>query len=94
MNSLKSSLLNVDSWIKILFIILFWCLLALVGLVISAVVLIQALMVLITGERNIQLLNFAENLSVYLKQIVDYICFVENDKPFPFADFPNDANNF
>jgi len=93
MNSLKDSLLNVDSWIKILFIVLFWFLFTLVGWVVGAVVVIQALIVLTSGERNIQLVNFAENLSIYLKQIVDYICFVENEKPFPFADFPNDANN-
>lgn len=93
MSSLKDSLLNINTWLKILFILLFWCLLAVAGWVVGAVVVVQAVIVLVSGERNIQLVNFAENLSAYVKQIIDYICFVEEDKPFPFADFPNDANN-
>ena len=88
MASIRDSLLSVDTWIKVVFILLFWVLLTLVGWVLGAVVLVQLLMVLFTGERNMQLVEFAENLGQYLKQIVHYICFVDDEKPFPFADFP------
>ena len=88
MASIRDSLLSIDTWIKVVFILLFWVLLTVVGWVLGAVVLVQLLIVLFTGERNMQLVDFGENLGQYLKQIVNYICFVDDEKPFPFSDFP------
>ena len=88
MGSIRDSLLNADTWLKVIFIILFWISLTVVGWVLGAVVIVQLIIVLFTGERNMQLVEFGENLGQYLKQIVDYICFVDDEKPFPFADFP------
>ena len=86
--NIRESVLNVDTWLRALFMVLFWILLTLVGWVLGAVVVVQFVIVLFTGERNMQLVAFGENLGTYLKQIVDFICFVDDDKPFPFSDFP------
>ena len=67
--------------------------LTVVGWVLGAVVFVQLLIVLFTGERNMQLVGFGENLGEYLKQIVDYICFVDDEKPFPFSDFPGGGSS-
>jgi len=91
MGSIRDSLLSADTWLKVVFILLFWVLLSVVGWVLGAVVFVQLLIVLSTGERNMQLVGFGENLGQYLKQIVDYICFVNDEKPFPFSDFPDDG---
>lgn len=93
MGSLRDSFLNVDTWLKGLFIVLFWILLTVVGWVLGAVVVVQFLIVLFTGERNMQLVDFGANLGIYLRQIVDFICFVDDDKPFPFADFPSQSSD-
>ena len=55
MASIRDSLLSIDTWIKVVFILLFWVLLTVVGWVLGAVVLVQLLIVLFTGERNMQL---------------------------------------
>jgi len=86
---IRESLLNVDTWIRLLFIALFWVLLTLAGWIWGAIVVVQFLVVLVTGERNMQLVGFAQSLGTYIKQIVDYTCFVDDEKPFPFADFPD-----
>lgn len=93
MSSMRDSLLSVDTWLKVIFILLFWLLLTVVGWVLGAVVIVQLLIVLFTGERNMQLVEFSENLGEYLKQIVSYICFVDDEKPFPFSDFPGGGSS-
>ena len=87
--NIKESLLNVDTWIRLLFVVLFWVLLGLAGWILGAVIVVQFVIVLATGERNLQLLSFASSLGTYIKQIVDYSCFVDDEKPFPFSDFPD-----
>lgn len=93
MNSLRDSLLNVDTWLRVLFIFLFWMVLTVVGWVLGAVVVVQLLIVLITGEANSKLVEFAGNLGSYLRQIVNFTCFVDDEKPFPFSDFPSNHSS-
>lgn len=90
--SIRDNLLSVDTWLRALYILFFWILLTLVGWVLGAVVVVQFLIVLFTGERNSRLVNFGENLGEYLKQIVEYVCFVDDEKPFPFSDFPDESD--
>jgi hypothetical protein len=90
--SIRDNLLSVDTWLRALYILFFWILLTLVGWVLGAVVVVQFLIVLFTGERNSRLVGFGENLGEYLKQIVEYVCFVDDEKPFPFSDFPDESD--
>lgn len=87
-SDVKNNLLDADTWLRVVFIVLFWFLLTLIGWVLGAVVLVQFVVVLITGERNEQLSGFGTRLGIYLKQIVDFMCFSSDEKPFPFSDFP------
>lgn len=89
MGSMRDSLLSADTWLRVIFILLFWILLTVVGWVLGAVVFVQLIVVLFTGDRNMQLVTFGDDLGQYLKQIVNYICFVDDEKPFPFSDFPS-----
>ncbi|MEQ9023246.1 MAG: DUF4389 domain-containing protein [Pseudomonadales bacterium] len=87
--NIRDNLLNVNTWIRALYIVFFWILLGLVGWILGAVVVVQFFIVLFTGERNKRLVNFGGNLGQYLKQIAEFICFVDDEKPFPFSDFPD-----
>lgn len=86
---LKSNLLNVNIWLRLIFMVLFWVALTPISWVLGAVVLVQFLIVLITGEQNKNLRDLGSNLGTYLKQIVDFLCFKIEDKPYPFSDFPS-----
>ncbi len=89
--SIRDSLLSIDTWVRALYIVLFWILLSLVSWVLGAVVVVQFLIVLFTGERNAQLVKFGVNLGEYLKEIVEFVSFADDEKPFPFSDFPDSS---
>jgi hypothetical protein len=54
-----------------------------------AVVVIQFGFVLITGDRNQKLLDFGASLSKFIYQILQFVTFNSEDKPFPFSDWPS-----
>lgn len=90
--NIRDNLLNVNTWIRALYIVFFWILLGLVGWILGAVVVVQFFIVLFTGERNTRLVGFGDNLGEYLRQIATFICFADDEKPFPFSDFPDSAD--
>ena len=49
---------------------------------------LQFLWVLIRGETNAQLTGFGQSLATYTYQIVLYLTFSSEERPFPFADWP------
>ena len=89
----KDNILNADTWLRFLYLVLFWFLLTVIGWVLGAVVLVQFVIVLITGEKNSQLTSFGAKFGQYLKEVVSFMCFSSDDKPFPFSDFPEDLES-
>ena len=58
--------------------------------VVGAVVVVQFLWVLLTGEANQKLQLFGQALSTYTYQIILYLTFNTEERPFPFdTDWPN-----
>ena len=78
-----------ETWVRALFVILFALIYSVAEIVIFTVVLVQFGFVLITGERNKKLLDFGANLSTFVYQILRYVSFNTDDKPFPFTDWPS-----
>lgn len=89
-SDLRNNLLNADTWLRVIFIVLFWLLLTLIGWVVGAVVVVQFIIVLLTGDKNVRLASFGSRLGTYLKDVVNFICFSSDEKPFPFSDFPEE----
>jgi hypothetical protein len=48
----------------------------------------QFAIVAINGEVNAELKSFCANLSRYLWQLLGYIVFAKDERPFPFTPFP------
>jgi hypothetical protein len=58
-------------------------------LVVSAVVVLQFFCLLFTGETNKRLENLGQALASYTYQIIRYLTFNTEERPFPFdADWP------
>jgi hypothetical protein len=51
----------------------------------------QFLYLLVTGKTVERLLIFGENLSRYFYQIIRYLTFNTEERPFPFSDWPGAA---
>ncbi len=52
------------------------------------VTVIQFVMMLLAGKPNDRLAAFGGNLARYLQQIVCFLTFATETKPFPFSDWP------
>ncbi len=78
-----------ETWIRALYVILFALIYSVTEIVIVAVVVVQFGFVLISGDRNQKLLNFGAGLSKFIYQILQYVTFNSEDKPFPFSGWPS-----
>ena len=72
----------------------FYMLLMIMAFHISATLLLvvalaQFILNLLHDQPNARLQGFGQNLGRYLRQLADYLCYVTEDKPFPFRDWPN-----
>lgn len=76
-------------WIRVLFMAVF--VVASYILLLPLIVIIsiaQALFVLITGKINENLRYFAATLELYVAQIIKFLMYLTELKPFPFSDLP------
>jgi hypothetical protein len=81
-------LLSVDHWLRFVFMVLFAIILGVAGYVISILVIIQFIWALVTGEGNDNLRAFGSSLSQYIYQMLRFLTYNTEEKPFPFADWP------
>ena len=88
--NLKDNLLNTQTWIRLVLILLFWIPRCISIWIVNAVAAAQFLFVLITGRKSDYINNFSLMLGSYLLQIVDYQTFVTDQAPFPLSEFPDD----
>jgi len=84
-DQVKQNLQNTNQWIRILYMVLFWIVLYFSMVVTGVLIFIQVLFALITGEDNKNLRNFSADLTKYINQILLFLTYNEDRKPFPFA---------
>jgi hypothetical protein len=89
---IEKNLKSRATWLRLLFMCIFGLLASLASLVATVVVVLGFLMVLFTGEVNRELRELGQGLASYLFQIVRYLTFNTDDKPFPFGSpWPSEA---
>lgn len=86
---LKDNLRKRQTWLRGLYMVLFVLAFHVAEFVLGAVVLLQFLFTLFTGDTNQRLLQFGENLSEYVYQILRFLTFNTEEMPFPFSDWPD-----
>ncbi len=77
-----------DSGIRLLYMILFALIYSAAEFVLLVVIIVQLGFVLISGERHTRLLALGASLSKFVYQILQFVTFNSEIKPFPFADWP------
>lgn len=89
MDQIVDNLKQPSSWIRVLFMIGFAILLyVVIAPLIFILMIVQALFVLFTGDYNINLKFFGAALAQYVSQILLFISYNSEHRPFPFSDFP------
>jgi len=84
------NLLSGPTWLRGLFMALFLLIYGVAEMLLTAVVLLQFLFALVTGEKNQRLISFGKSLSIFVYQIILYWTYNSEEKPFPFTSWPVD----
>ena len=77
-----------STWLRILFMLVFCVILYVVGVIFFVLTVAQALFALLTGADNDNLRRLGQALTVYVTQILSFISFNTEERPFPFMPFP------
>ncbi|MGD8572549.1 MAG: DUF4389 domain-containing protein [Gammaproteobacteria bacterium] len=85
----KQNIKARETWLRGLHIVIFAVIYSIAEIVLAAVVLFQFLSTLFTARKNDRLLEFGDNLSAFIYQILKYLTFNTDHKPFPFDEWPS-----
>tara|TARA_R110002167_G_scaffold140381_1_gene328198 strand:+ start:833 stop:1249 length:417 start_codon:yes stop_codon:yes gene_type:complete len=85
----KTTLANLDTWKRGLFMVVFTIISGVAKLIVTLVALFQFITLLFKGLTNEEMIPFGQNLSTYLYQITLFLTFKTDDMPFPFRPFPD-----
>ena len=78
-----------ETGIRILLTVLFILILRAIDVVLSVIVLFQLVFALITKRRpGERVTRFANRITTYVVQLLRYLTYQEDQRPFPFSDFP------
>ena len=80
-----------ETWMRGLYMLLFAVIFWVAEVLLLATAVFQFGCVLFTARRNERLLGFGEGLSRWFYEIVAFLTFNTDEKPFPFSDWPGDA---
>jgi hypothetical protein len=90
LNQIVDNLRKPAVWIRIVFMVAFAVVLYLIiAPVILVVIIAQILFVFITGSPNSNLRDFSIALVEYIFQILKFLIYATDNKPFPFSNFPS-----
>lgn len=87
-DELKQNISRTETWIRLLYMMLFAVIYSFAGVVLGAIVLLQFGFVLFTATRNPHLLRVGASMSLFLYQILLYITYNTDERPFPFSEWP------
>tara|TARA_B110000014_G_scaffold159250_1_gene112092 strand:+ start:187 stop:627 length:441 start_codon:yes stop_codon:yes gene_type:complete len=90
LNQIVDNLRKPAVWIRIVFMVAFAVVLYLIiAPVILVVIMAQILFVFIAGSPNSNLRDFSIALVEYIFQILKFLIYATDNKPFPFSNFPS-----
>lgn len=90
-NDLKDKLLSADHWMRFVFMVLFASIAAVASYVVAVLIVIQFIFALFTGSHEERLRLFGSSISQYIFQILKFLTYNSEEKPFPFADWPTET---
>lgn len=86
---LKANVTSGKQWVRLLYMVFYAIALYFATIAMWILVVLQFLFALITGKDNAQLRSFGYSLSTYLYEVYKFLTYSSDEKPFPFADWPD-----
>ena len=78
--------------LRLIYAIVFYFIFVLSRFVLATLAIVQFFHILLTETYQEDMMRFSRSTTRYLTQLVAYLTWVSNRKPFPFSDWPSDEN--
>ncbi len=88
-NQLKDRLFSRQLWLRIVYMIIFYIVSRVIAWMIGLCAILQTISRLFTGNLMTPVWDFSANLNAYMMQLIEYLTYRSEEKPFPFMDWPN-----
>lgn len=86
---IEANVKNRDTWRRLLFMIVLGAIYGLTRIGVVAVIVLQFFWVLFTSQANEKLTRLGHSLALYTAELIDFLCYVTEERPFPFdRDWP------
>ena len=87
--STRDNLTKSSTWMRLIYIILFTITFNVAEVVVAVITIVQFFTVLLSGGTpNKRLQDFGRTLGTYLRQVVSFLTYESDDKPFPIGEWP------
>jgi len=89
-DDIVANLKQPSQWFRVAFMVVFAVVLYVVALVLTLLTVAQILFSLLTGSDNENLRALGKDLSTYVHQVLAFLTYNSDNKPFPFAAYPSE----
>jgi hypothetical protein len=87
-DNLKQNLTSGSTWLRVLYMVLFGVAFYVAEFVMVVVAVVQLIAKLVSGSSLAQLDRFGAQLAIYMRELVAFLTFASEAKPFPLAPWP------
>ncbi|MDP2608516.1 MULTISPECIES: DUF4389 domain-containing protein [unclassified Oceanobacter] len=84
----KTNVTSDAFWLRTIYTVIFIFVIRMLDLVLLLSTLVQWVSRLLTGRPQKELGKFCQSLGIYYQQVVYYLTGCNDDKPFPFREWP------
>jgi hypothetical protein len=77
-------------FVRLLYTVFFFIIFEILKIIIQVSVLFQYVYLLISKTYSEPVRNFTNKVSIYAYKVLRYVALNENEKPYPFSDFPQE----
>jgi hypothetical protein len=88
MSDVKDNIKKQSTWMRALYMLLFFAFYTLAEIVLFVVIIFQFLLKLLTGDTNDRLRKLSQCIATYVYQILQFLSFNSDSHPYPFGAWP------
>lgn len=89
---IKQRIQKRENWQRGLFMFFFMFIYGFSNSLVIGILFFQFATLILTGKTNEFLLGFSQSLSIYIHQIINFLTFNSEERPFPFSTWPNSSD--
>ena len=86
--STKENVSDTNTWMRGLYMLLVGVVFKIATILVMAVAILQFLFKLLSGGVNPRLCAFGDDFGAYAAEIIRFLCYQTERKPYPFSEWP------